>query len=288
MSHFINKYLAASILLLSLTWWPQPDAHACTLWTAVGSRVQGGGVLIAKNRDMPPDHRQELRLVKSPGGFRYLGLCAMNSDEPGVKAGVNEKGLVIVDAAASCIPKWKRDRLPEVKQLNEKLLAACADVDAVFRRQLMFCSPAYYLLADHAKAVILEVALDGKRSIKTITQGTLTHTNHYLDEDFQDSNQKVNRGSQVRLERIQYLLAGRPRPLTLTDFIACSGDRHDGPDRSIWRSGSTPKKIRTLASWIVHLPRNGAPTLYVKLANPGEPPTTHQVQLDDSFWGKGP
>ncbi len=248
--------------------------------------MEGAGVLIAKNRDMPPDHRQELRLVRPPGGFRYFGLFAVDSDEPGVKAGVNEKGLVIVDAAASCIPKWQRDRRPEVEHLNEKLLAACADVDAVLRRQLMFCAPAYYMIADRSNAVILEVALDGKRSIKKITQGALTHTNHYLDENFQDNNQKINPGSQVRLERIQRLLAMRPRPLTLVDFISFSGDGHDGPDYSIWRSGSTPKKIRTLASWIVRLPANGPPTLYVKLANPGEPPATRRLQLDTSFWEK--
>jgi hypothetical protein len=90
----------------------------------------------------------------------------------------------------------------------------------------------------------------------------------------------------VRLERIQRLLAMRPRPLTLADFISFSGDRHDGPDYGIWRSGSTPKKIRTLASWIVRLPANGPPTLYVKLANPGEPPATRRLQLDTSFWEK--
>jgi hypothetical protein len=233
---------------------------------------------------MPPDHRQELRLVKPPSGFRYFGLVALDSDEPGVKAGVNEKGLVIVDAAASCIPQCLRDQRPEVEHLNEKLLSACADVDAVLRRQLMFLAPAYYLVADPSQAVILEVALDGSRAVTRITQGTLTHTNHYLNVDFQEDNLKMNPGSPLRLQRIRDLLAGHPQPLTLADFIVFSGDRHDGPDQSIWRRGSTARKIRTLASWIVRLPRDGAPTVYVRLANPGEPPATKQLQLDRTFW----
>jgi isopenicillin-N N-acyltransferase like protein len=289
LKHFFpkHKYLPALIfLVLFPVLGPSAQAWACTLWAAAGSRVQGGGVLLAKNRDMPPDHRQELRLVKPPGGFRYFGLVAANSDEPGVKAGVNEKGLVIVDAAASCAPQWERDRLPEVPLLNEKILAACADVDAVLRRALMFCSPAYYLVADRSKAVLLEVDLKGQRSVTTLTQGALTHTNHYLCADFTDSNRKINPGSRVRLERIRDLLARHPQPLTLADFIGFSGDRRDGPDHSIWRSGGSPRKIRTLASWIVRLPPDGVPTLYVKLANPGEPPVTRQFRLDASFWSK--
>ena len=38
-------------------WWVfslQPS-HACTLWGAAGSAVDGGGVLITKNRDWAPD-----------------------------------------------------------------------------------------------------------------------------------------------------------------------------------------------------------------------------------------
>jgi isopenicillin-N N-acyltransferase-like protein len=283
----LQKYLLVNILFLFLPFGPHLEASGCTLWAAAGTRVEGGGILVAKNRDMPPDHRQELRLVRPLRGFRYLGLFAVNSEEPGVKAGVNEKGLVIVDAAASCIPQGERERFPEVTQLNEKLLAACADVDAVLRRRLMFCAPAYYLLADRSKAVILEVSLEGKLSLKSIAQGILTHTNHFLDANFQDSNKRISWGSVVRLERIQHLLALRPQPLTLADFIDFSGDRHDGPDRSIWRTGSSPKKIRTLASWILLLPPNGVPTLYVKVANPGEPPITYRLQLDDAFWKKG-
>jgi isopenicillin-N N-acyltransferase like protein len=282
---YLGKYLLISILFL--LFWPLPQAQGCTLWAAVGSRVAGGGVLIAKNRDMPPDHYQELRLTRPPGGFRFFGLAAMDGGEASIKAGVNEKGLVIVDAAASCLPECRRECRPGVAHLDEKILAACPDVAAVLRRQLMFCAPAYYLVADRSRAVILEVGLDGTRAVTSITRGTLTHTNHYLNLVCQDDNLNVSRGSLVRLDRIRDLLARHPGPLTLANFISESEDRHDGRDNSIWRDGGSPQKIRTLASWIVYLPAAGPPTVYAKLANPGEAPATRQIQLTASFWEKG-
>ena len=66
----------------------------------------------------------------------------------------------------------------------------------------------------------------------------------------------------------------------LERFVAISGDRHDGPDNSLWRSG----REHTLASWIARTPAQGAPTLRVVLANPGEPVLTRQFVLDESFW----
>lgn len=286
MKYLVKKSVSVSLLVLPLLLGLQPEALGCTLWAAAGSRVAGGGVLAAKNRDMDPDHRQELRLVRPREGFRYLGLVAVDCEEPGVKAGINEKGLVIMDAAASCIPEAKQDQRPGVEHLNEKILAACADVDAVLRRRLMFLAPAFYLVADRSRAVLLEVSLEGKVSVHSLTQGTLTHTNQYLEAEFQVCNEKVSRSSRVRLERIRSLLSRGPRGLTLQGFIAISGDQHDGPDRSIWRTGSNPEKVRTLASWIVSLPPGGAPLLYVKLANPGEPLTSRQWRLDESFWAR--
>jgi hypothetical protein len=278
--------LPAIIFVLFLLAGLPPEALGCTLWAAAGSRVEGGGVLAAKNRDVDPDHRQELRLVRPPGGFRYLGLVALNRKEPGVKVGINEKGLVIADAAASCLPASRHGLRPEVPHLNEELLAACADVNAVLRRKLMFLAPAFYLVADPSRAALLEVSPEGEVAVRCLTQGSLAHTNQYLEGEFQAGNEKVSRSSRVRLARIWTLLAQRPQGLTLQDFIDFSNDRHDGPDRSIWRSGASPRKIRTLASWIVHLPPGEAPRLYLKLANPGEPPVIYRLQLNDSFWAR--
>jgi len=61
---------------------------------------------VVKNRDWWPDHRHEIKRVTPKPGFRYYGLFATGNDEPGLKAGVNEKGLVVVSATA---PYWRRE-----------------------------------------------------------------------------------------------------------------------------------------------------------------------------------
>jgi hypothetical protein len=90
----------------------------------------------------------------------------------------------------------------------------------------------------------------------------------------------------MRLVRIQELLAARRLPLAQTDFTAMTEDRLWGPDDSIWRTGDSPKKIRTLAAWSVGLPPDGPPTLYFKIANPGESAAVRQLRLDAAFWEK--
>ncbi|MPM99375.1 hypothetical protein SDC9_146566 [bioreactor metagenome] len=69
-------------------------------------------------------------------------------------------------------------------------------------------------------------------------------------------------------------------------FISFSNDRNNGPDNSIMRTGSTPKKSRTLSTWAVSIPKEGAPELYVKLLNPGENEKVIRINADDAFLGK--
>jgi hypothetical protein len=67
-------------------------------------------------------------------------------------------------------------------------------------------------------------------------------------------------------------------------FIKISEDEHDGPGASLWRVGKTPGGERTLATWIVRSPREGAPSIYLKTANTGEAIKTKQLVLDRKFW----
>jgi hypothetical protein len=97
---------AAARLVIALFWIGSRAAESCTLWAAVGEATRGGGSLVVKNRDWRPDHRQEIKRVTPKQGFRYFGLFATGNDEPGLKAGVNEKGLVVVSATA---PYWRRE-----------------------------------------------------------------------------------------------------------------------------------------------------------------------------------
>ena len=124
----------------------------------------------------------------------------------------------------------------------------------------------------------------GRFAVRQSESGVLTHTNHYLDEALTGLNAKVGSSSRRRLDRIGELVEGRMAPLTFADFKAFSQDRHDGPVESLWRTGNRPNGERTLASWIVRLPKEAPPEVFVRLANPGEEERTLDLTLDGPFW----
>src|SRR4030042_5718476 len=71
----------------------------CTLFGAIGDSAQGGGVLIGKTRDRAENSEQAFVEVVPKGGYRYRGISMRGVKR--VTSGINEKGLVVVSAAAS-------------------------------------------------------------------------------------------------------------------------------------------------------------------------------------------
>lgn len=268
------------VLLCSLLF--SIPAPACTLWGAAGADV-GGGTLISKNRDWKPDHRQLLKRVRPAKGFAYFGLYAEGNNAPGLKAGVNEKGLTIVTASSNISKKLRaaqRDRrgvMVRVLSNYASVDALLADADAVFS----VANANFFMISDRAKLLVVEVGLDGKYATRVVDQGVIAHTNHYLDPllagQFGDT---PGASSAARLARIDKLLDRAPRPLVSDSFATMSRDHDDGPDNSLWRNG----REHTLASWIVSTPTSGAQRLRVLIANPGEPERTEQIVLDQVFW----
>jgi len=161
------------------------------------------------------------------------------------------------------------------------------DVDLAVKMMLEKSHPVFYLIADKRKVAVIEVAPGGETSIGTTENGVLFHTNHYLDEKLLRANETTGKSSLARLNRIRNLLNDHPLRYTVEDFITFSEDAVDGPDDSIWRTGGTPGKERTLASWIIFMPKNGAPELYIKFANPEEPVRVYNMKLDTPFWTEG-
>jgi hypothetical protein len=270
--------LVATVLAAALR-----DSSACTLWGAAGDRVAGQGVIIAKNRDWKPDHTQKARMVRPRSGHRYFGLFAEGGEEPGLKAGVNIKGLTVVTASASSIPAAARKNQPGKKGVLAEILAGYDSVDDVLARRDLFAHAraAFFLIADPGKLAIVEVALDGKYAVQTETNGVVAHTNYYLDEALRSANVNVGTSSAKRLGRIRTLLADAHTPLTVDQFKIMSADQHDGPDNSLWRTG---EKNRTLAAWIIELRKPGPPVLHLKIANPGQEVAETSYVLDEKFW----
>ncbi len=277
-----RKRLAWSLLVVVCVGWGPARSQACTLFAAAGDKVQGGGVLIAKNRDWRPDHIQSLRLVSPKTGYRYFGLFAVGNDEPGLKAGINEKGLVVVSATSS-IPHAERAAMPRTKNLLSKLLTASRSVDEALRHADWFVGPRCLLLADREKAASIEIGRDGRYWVAVTDRAALVHANRYvLPEGRGENPARIGASSLARYRSAEELL-GRDRQFTLEDFIQVSSDRSGGPDRSLWRDGATPAGTRTLAAWIVYLPPTGDVQLYVRIANPGQPRTVSRLSSRDIF-----
>jgi len=275
-------WVVAILWLLS----SQPS-EACTLWGAVGTAVEGGGTLVAKNRDWAPDHFQELSVLRPAEGFQSLVLRAVGGEEPGVKAGVNEKGLVIVSATANQVPRAERNKVEQKKGLMRHLLVTCASVDEVLKNIDLFRRPVFYLIADRKEVVAIEVAPAGRRSVTRRDSGALSHTNHYCAIDSPDIKHKPSASSTTRLGRIDELLKTHPQPYSIEDFFRFSTDQNAGPDDGVWRTGSDLAKRRTLATWIVAVPPAGSPQLYLKTADPGEPEQICRLSIAEAFRLKG-
>jgi isopenicillin-N N-acyltransferase like protein len=280
MSRFFLNLVVS--LLLSLAWQP---AQACTLFAAVGHSVQGGGAIIAKNRDRSP-LASGLRVFVPQAGYRYLGLVSLDSPAAPAVAGINEKGLVVVDASPSSLPITEEDA--SAVPLTQTLLTRCASVQEVLAQKELFVAsyPVFEMVADRHQVAIIEVAPGGQVSIQAINQGTLCHTNHYLAADLLWANQTPHRSSQVRYKRISRLLDQLKGPFTLADFLVFSQDRCAGPDNSINRVGSTPEQTRTLATFVVHL-ADDAPHVFARMTNPGEPDRIVNFRLEPALWSKG-
>lgn len=279
-----TKALSVTLLSVLLALVPA-TLDACTLWAAIGDRAESGGTLLSKNRDWKPDHHQLLKLVRPREGFAYLGLWAEGNDDPGLKAGVNEKGLSIVSASTN-IPRKDRVNQPGKHGVMSRILANYASVDALAADAEKIFSQArtsFLMVADRRKVLMVEIGLEGKFSMKVVESGTATHTNHFLDPKLASMyNGKIGTSSAIRLARIRELLARGESPFTLAQFAAISRDQHDGPDNSLWRGG----KEFTLASWIIDSPTAGPLKLRVVIANPGEVESTKELELDEAFWGK--
>ena len=241
------------------------NALACTLYGAAGSDyVEGGGVLFAKVRDWEPQE-QVIRYVQPQSGYRYFGLFTgkfnvLGINEYGLAAGMSTAGTVSKDER-----KKGRFRSPEGLRINEYILRYCRTVDeALALPESFWKGAANILLGDRSKVAVVEILPDGKRTVRETDNGTLAHTNHYLEPASADFNKgRIGPSSVSRYERIQTLLS-ESKPLSMEDFIRFSEDRHAGPDNSIWRTGSCPQGTQTLAAFVIHTTPTGETTLYLK------------------------
>lgn len=237
-------------------------ASACTIFAAQGDCVENGGTLIAKVRDFQPGP-QELRL-NAKGKYAFYGLYGGSDREKlSCRGGVNEKGLVVVNAMTSCIPKKQRLTYPS-KPTIRMVLQNCASVAEALERKELFFGTKFLIIGDSKEIALIEIGAEGATSIKREKNNCLAHTNYYLDPKFANLNINVGESSATRYQRITELLETTEKPLSMQNFIGFTQDQNAGPDNSIWRLGSRPKVSESLAAFVVKITPDGDFKLWIK------------------------
>jgi hypothetical protein len=242
---------------------PFNAAFPCTLFGAIGDSVQGRGVLIGKTRDRAENSEEAFVEVVPKEGYRYRGISIRGVKR--VTSGINEKGLVVVSAAASGVEKEGK-----VTTVG-KILSKASSVDEVMAmvRNGEIQGPIYYLLGDIDKVALLEV-IDRHRYDSLVKEdGVLCHTNHFILKDMKDFNRKVGASSQARLNRIEELLKGGP--FTKEQFVTFSKDHFNGPgNSSICRHFEREVRgsERTVSAAAFTLRKGEAPEIWVSLGQP--------------------
>ncbi|MBI5967233.1 MAG: hypothetical protein HY882_05185 [Deltaproteobacteria bacterium] len=262
----VTSLAALSILAFSLVL--RRDSPACTLYAAIGSAVEGGGVLVGKTRDLMKQEEQFLLKETSSSGYSYLGIASRKNSR--LTAGINEQGLIIVNASAASI----KDRLRKHLRIESVLGRAASGEEAlkIFREEGMR-SPIHYLLADQKNLVLLEVYNPERLEMRNISEGVLVHTNHYLLPSMADLNGKIDRSSSIRLDRIQSLM--KDPPFKILQFISFARDHLNGPGHlAICRHrlpGSKSGGI-TVSAIVFRLQEGKPPEIWFRLGQPCEGP----------------
>ena len=247
---------------LSFLWLPSKGI-SCTLFGAIGNSVEGGGALIGKTRDRPQGLGQVFIEVLPKSGYRYRGISLKGVRN--VTSGMNERGLVIVSAAASNVEK--EDRITTVGRILSK--ASSVDEVIAFVQKGEIKGPIHYLVGDIHKIALLEVVDNNRYEFLVKETGVLCHTNHFILKDMKEFNRKIGVSSQARLNRVEKLISDGP--FTKDKFIAFTQDHLNGPgNNSICRhfqAGVRPSE-QTVSAAVYYLPKEDAPEIWVSLGQP--------------------
>jgi len=278
LSFLLKKTVEISLVyLLSFAFTIQPLASACTAWEVAGDSVNGTGTLIAKNRDYTYGEYNYLKIVDN-GGYKFLGLYA----NTGNKGGVNEKGLSVLSLSAPA--HWAHQKDPgtdlDLTKFNITwILEHYASVDetiAALKNASWHTHPQFLAIADSQKVAYIEFGPYGMYSIKSTSNGTLAHTNHYLEDDLLQFNPDKAGYESTRYEKALEQLSSQPA-ISFDDLKTFT------QDPVVWYKHA---KLMTYSSFIVNSQSDGSVKMWIKIANPDTEPFIGEFNLTDVFNGK--
>ena len=269
--------LACFFCLISTT------STACTTWASVGSVNQLGGLLLVKNRDAPHKGHEKLILFHPKNHIPYLAL-AYNSNGsnqyPYYSAGVNQKGLAVVNNAADVYPV-QYDREQGETSSMKAILKNYTSVAEVLQhaKQLFSTSKVNFLIIGDPKQIVtVEIGPKKQYCIYGKTNnGFVYHTNQYQCKNLETFNHKKFPDSITRYHTIQKLLTTHTGKYTFNDYYTFSNRQNYGLNSSIFRKW-------TAATWVLQYPSKGNPLLYVRFTSPAQQYHVYRIQLTPAFW----
>lgn len=271
-----NTILICLVYFLSFTC-SIPLVNACTAWEVAGDYVNGTGTLLAKNRDYTYGEYNYLKVVDN-GGYKFLGLYA----NTGNKGGVNEKGLSVLSLSAPAHWAHQKDltTTDDLTKFNITwILEHYSSVDetlAALKNANWHTHPQFLAIADSQKIAYIEFGPYGMYSIKSTSNGTLAHTNHYLEDDLLQFNPDKAGYESIRYEKAL-------EQLSSSSTISFDDLKNFTQDPVVWYKHA---KLMTYSSFIINSQPNGAIKIWIKIENPGNEPFIDAFDLADVFSGK--
>lgn len=234
------------------------SAYPCTL---VGIAYEPE-IVIGKNRDRDNDYIQSLVKVTPRKGYRYLGIRTLG--ETSFTSGINEKGLVVVDATVRASLDAKERGIGE-------LLTDCATVDGVLEKakEGKIDRSAIIMAADKNGILVLEYYDRDHFHSEKVVHGVVVRTNHYLYEEMKPlMPRKPSKGSIARWERaMEAMHDRRGTGGEIVETMLSDSEYGDSPF-SIARFHNGDDRGRTISSAIYTLKKDGSFTVKILLGNP--------------------
>jgi isopenicillin-N N-acyltransferase-like protein len=250
----------------------------CTSFAAAGECTADGHVLVAHNEDWSPEDEHTVYLLR-----------ARPQDEPAYLAltyggllpniGFNEAGLA--QCCDSVYPDDSRLGVPRI--FVARAVLACRSLsDALSAAVMNKRAAGYNHLLAHESGEIYNIEASAKRfAVQYATQGTLAHTNHYLDPRLQavESQPEALLRSHVRYNRAERLLRTLT-PHSRQSFTRILTDHVNRPRSICCHDIDNPVAIersKTIASVVIDLTER---CMHVAVGNPCES-TFHRFQLEN-------
>ncbi len=267
---------------------PQPPLPGAGDLGTTYAHLDATALLIGKNYDDIPLQGQALRMVKPEGKISYLvweGQAEKSQAgvEPSINGGINQKGLVVFYSAA---PLGTNNNHSAIVA---RLLENCDSVACVQEKAtdlFQEAGTAFLILGDAHKIAQVEIAPDGKYTITAKEKGSLYHTNHYLTEDYEKYNQGVSESSLKRYARIQSIMEDKKARFSADALRKISFDHSDGPNNSLYRTGTLCNPLRTIGHLTFEVKKNQPPRLYGWLRDMLADNRKLDIKLNDAFWQK--